>query len=114
MPDNGGSRPRRAVGDTAYTFISQSSQGQVDGSAWSNPSGFGGRDQAFMGIGGFLVVVAIAWSMLTVGTTRAVAIAIFVVGVVLFVVGLRGYRRERARVRAMAEQIEREQNGPVG
>jgi hypothetical protein len=30
------------------------------------------------------------------------------------VIGFRGYRRERARVRAMAEQIEREQNGPVG
>jgi hypothetical protein len=113
MSDSG-SQPRRAVGDAAYTFISQSSQGQVDGSAFSNPSGYSGRNQALIGMGGFLVVVAIAWSMLSTGTTRAVAIPLFVIGVVVLTVGIIAHRRERARVRELAAQIEREQQGPVG
>jgi hypothetical protein len=113
MTEHPESRPHRAIGDVSYTYISQSSRGQVDSSAWSSPPGTSGRHTALVGAGGVVVAVGIMWLLAASDASRFIGGLLVILGVAISAVGVIGYRRERVAQRAMAERIDREQEGPV-
>jgi hypothetical protein len=113
MAENDSSRPKRAVGDTTYTSIAQSSKGLVDESTFTNPSGTAGRHGALLAMGIVVVAAALVAVAMGTGVTKVLAVVGIVVGVGIAAVGVVGELRERAAMRAMAARIEREQRGPV-